>query len=169
MFFKLFWYNVVVHWKLKLLNFQVDSILMLSVPQSTVVHWNNTYFWLGIVCWQSLIQALTHVQLKIYIHVVMLFFNRGGHLTGRGPGFVGQDTSQVGQKKEKRKREWQTRPSFCPSKSEICWSFDRWLAVICRLVVPKEEFDHSLHLCCGSILFLVQILFPFVFGYGNVW
>ena len=27
-FFKLFWYKVFVHWKLKLLNFLVDSILM---------------------------------------------------------------------------------------------------------------------------------------------
>ena len=26
-FFKLFWYKVVVHWELKLLNFLVDSIL----------------------------------------------------------------------------------------------------------------------------------------------
>ena len=26
-FFKLFWYKVFVHWKLKLLNFLVDSVL----------------------------------------------------------------------------------------------------------------------------------------------
>ena len=33
------------------------------------------------------------------------FWLLGGHLTGQGPGFAGQDTSLVGQKKEKRKRE----------------------------------------------------------------
>ena len=28
MFFKLFWYNIFVHWKLKLLNFLMDSVLI---------------------------------------------------------------------------------------------------------------------------------------------
>ena len=45
----------------------------------------------------------------------------------------------------------------------------------------KAIYDNSVYLkymynnttyeciCCGSILSLVQILFSFVFGYGNVW
>ena len=35
----------------------------------------------------------------------------------------------------------------------------------------SKTFHLSCHrcICCGSILSLVWILFPFVFGYGNVW
>ena len=32
-FFKLFWYKVFVPWKLKILNFLVDSVLIVLTPQ----------------------------------------------------------------------------------------------------------------------------------------
>ena len=40
LFFKLFWYKVLVHWKLKLLNFLEDSVLIINN-----VHMYVFYFW----------------------------------------------------------------------------------------------------------------------------
>ena len=46
MFFKLFWYKAFVHWKLKLLNFLVDSVLkhkFCALSRVTVATSNSTY------------------------------------------------------------------------------------------------------------------------------
>ena len=43
-FFKLFWYKAFVHWKLKLLNFLVDSVLIFCIlyfSQETLVCYHN--------------------------------------------------------------------------------------------------------------------------------
>ena len=40
LFFKLFWYKVLVHWKLKLLNLLVDSVLIIND-----IHMYVFYFW----------------------------------------------------------------------------------------------------------------------------
>ena len=46
MFFKLFWYKAFVHWKLKLLNFLVESVLkhkFCALSRVTVATSNSTY------------------------------------------------------------------------------------------------------------------------------
>ena len=43
------------------------------------------------------------------------------------------------------------------------------LAVFFHLILkPSFELEGKVYICRGSILSLVQILFSFVFGYGNV-
>ena len=59
-FFKLFWYKVFVHWKLKLLNFLVDSVYLFSFVCLFVC-----FFWGG------------HFLLFLLLLLLLLFFNFG--------------------------------------------------------------------------------------------
>ena len=69
-FFNLFWYKVFVHWKLKLLNFLVDSVLIYFSPKRFVLAIDVPY--LGaclkyIWKWGDMLVALTFYHSKKWI------------------------------------------------------------------------------------------------------
>ena len=59
-FFKLFWYKVFLHWKLKLLNFLVDSVLIL------------TEFSEAVMTCLKLLLYFTHITASLWV-VIMSF------------------------------------------------------------------------------------------------
>ena len=59
-FFKLFWYKVFVHWKLKLLNFLVDSVLIL------------TEFSEAVMTCLKLLLYFTHITASLWVVIMSL-------------------------------------------------------------------------------------------------
>ena len=73
-FFKLFWYKVFVHWKLKLLNFLMNSVLK-PFPVFCCEGWK---WWTWIESWKNwgnvlMLRLQNHQRILIITHVVVWF------------------------------------------------------------------------------------------------